>query len=111
MKAFISQPMRDMSDMQIISQRINAIKSIKQKFGQDTEIIDSYFEDGAFEKSPLWWLGRSLQLMSSADIVYFCKGWEDARGCRIEHSCAQHYDIPVIIEQCDPSDLDSEMEF
>ena len=29
--------------------------------------------------------------MSKCNAVYFCKGWENARGCRIEHETAKAY--------------------
>ena len=29
--------------------------------------------------------------MSECDTVYFCKGWENARGCKIEHEVAKSY--------------------
>ena len=41
-------------------------------------------------------LGKSLELLSTADIAYFAKGWENARGCRIENTCAIEYGITVI---------------
>ena len=41
-------------------------------------------------------VGKSLELLSSADIAYFAKGWEEARGCKIENTCAVEYGITVI---------------
>ena len=38
----------------------------------------------------------SLQLLAKADIAYFAPGWEDARGCKIENTCAKEYGIQVI---------------
>ena len=45
--------------------------------------------------SPLF-LGKSLELLAQADVVYFAPGWADARGCRIEHLCAVEYGIDRI---------------
>ena len=39
---------------------------------------------------------ESLKLLSGADVAYFAEGWEDARGCRIEHECAVEYGITTI---------------
>ena len=39
---------------------------------------------------------ESLELLSTADLVYFAKGWEEARGCRIEHMCAVQYELQII---------------
>ena len=44
-KLFISQPMKDKTDEQILSEREKAIEAAKQKVGDDVEIIDSFFKD------------------------------------------------------------------
>lgn len=49
-------------------------------------------------QKPLWFIGKSIELLSSADLVYFSKGWENARGCRIEHACAVEYMLDRIEE-------------
>lgn len=38
---------------------------------------------------PLCYLAKSLENMSLCNTAYFVKGWEDARGCRIEHEAAE----------------------
>lgn len=48
------------------------------------------------DAKPLWFLGKSLELLAQADVVYFAPGWADARGCRIEHLCAVEYGIDRI---------------
>lgn len=97
MKVFISQPMKDKTDEEILKERQIAIDSIKEKFpGEEIEIIDSFFKDAPPEAKPLWFIAKSLELLSSADLAYFCKGWENARGCKIENTCAIEYGIDVI---------------
>ena len=96
MKAFISQPMKDLSNEEIKAEREKAIASLKEKYGEDIEIIDSFFEDAPHDAKPLWFLGKSIELLSTADVAYFCKGWENARGCRIENTCAIEYGLEVI---------------
>ena len=54
-------------------------------------VIDSFIQGAPVDAKPLWYLGKSLELLSTADIAYFAKGWEEARGCRIEHECAEEY--------------------
>ena len=44
-------------------------------------------------------LGKSIELLSTADLAYFAKGWETARGCIIEHSCAVAYMVETIIAE------------
>lgn len=48
------------------------------------------------DAKPLWYLAKSLELLSAADVAYFVKGWEKARGCKIENTCAIEYGIDVI---------------
>ena len=96
MKVFISQPMRYKTDEEIKTEREKAVSIIKEKYNQDVEIIDSFFENAPHNAKPLWFLGKSLELLADADVAYFCKDWELYRGCRIEHICAKEYGIDVM---------------
>lgn len=95
-KLFISQPMRGKTDEEILAERKKAIESAERNLGEPVEVIDSFFQNAPADTRPLWFLGKSLELLSTADIAYFAKGWEDARGCRIENQCAIEYGIEVI---------------
>lgn len=94
MKVFISQPMRGKTDDEILLERSEAIEKIKQMTSEDIEILDSFFQN--ISADPLYLLGKSLELLSEADAAYFCEGWQDARGCRIEYSCCLAYEIKVL---------------
>ena len=93
---FISQPMRDKTNEEIIAERKRAIESAKKHLGEDVEVIDSFFKDAPHDAKPLWYLAKSLELLSTADIAYFCKDWDKYRGCKIENTCAIEYGIDVI---------------
>ena len=95
-KLFISQPMRGKTDAEILAEREKAIASAEKHLGEKVEVIDSFFQNAPAEVKPLWFLGKSLELLSTADVAYFAKGWENARGCRIENTCAIEYGITVI---------------
>lgn len=95
-KLFISQPMKDKTDEQILAERKKAIQSAKALVGEDVEVLDSFFKDAPHDARPLWFLGKSLELLSTADVVYFAKDWEKYRGCRIEHTCAVEYGIKCL---------------
>lgn len=95
-KLFISQPMRGKTDEEILAERKKAIESAERNLGEPVEVIDSFFQNAPADARPLWFLGKSLELLSTADIAYFAKGWEDARGYRIENQCAIEYGIEVI---------------
>ena len=97
MKLFISQPMRDKTDEEIKSERNDIIGKVKERYPDtEIEVIDSFFENAPHEANPLWFLGKSLELLSTADIAYFANGWENYRGCRIENVCAHAYGIDVV---------------
>lgn len=106
-KLFISQPMKGKSDEDILKEREKAIKEAEKLIGEPVEVIDSFFQSAPADARPLWFLAKSLELLSTADVAYFTKGWEDARGCRIENECAIEYDIDVIEEysDCEPEGM------
>lgn len=95
-RLFISQPMRGKTDEEILAVREKAIKSAMGMLGEPVEVIDSFFQDAPVDARPLWYLGKSLELLSTADVAYFAKDWEQYRGCKIENTCAIEYGIDVI---------------
>lgn len=95
-KLFISQPMNGKTDEEIKAEREIAIKNAQEIIGEEVEVIDSFFEKAPHDARPLWFLGKSLELMATADVVYFVEGWKNARGCKIEHECAVEYGIDRI---------------
>lgn len=97
-KLFISQPMRGKTNEEILEVRKKAIESAERELGEKVEVIESFFQDAAVNANPLWFLGKSIELLSTADVVFFANGWEEARGCRIENTCAIEYGIETIIE-------------
>lgn len=96
MKVFISQPMNGKTNKEIEQERKQIIASAKKRYGENIEIIDSFFKDAPHEAKPLWYLGKSIELLSTADVAYFAKDWEMARGCRIEHTCSLEYGIETV---------------
>ena len=95
-KLFISQPMKGKTDEQILAEREQAIEAAKELVGEEVEIIDSFFQAAPADAKPLWFLGKSLELLSSADVAYFAPGWNQFRGCKIEHECAVQYGLDRI---------------
>ena len=82
-KLFISQPMKGKSDEDILKERDRAIRKAEAIVGEPIEVIDSFFQNAPADARPLWFLGKSL-------------GWDEARGCKIEHMCAVEYGIDRI---------------
>lgn len=93
MKLFISQPVNGKSDKEIKETINRALAEVKDIFGENIELIDSYIKDAPNDANPVWYLANSILLMSKADVVYFAKGWKNARGCVIENAIAVAYDL------------------
>ena len=101
-KIFISQPMNGKTTEEIEEERNSTISILTSRFAiknERIEIIESFFKDEPHDVKPLWYLGESIKLMSEADIVFFCNGWQTARGCQIEHDCALEYGIDTMYEE------------
>lgn len=104
-KAMISQPMAGKTEKEIMETRERAIAVLKEK-GYDivnTLFTDEWYSEKAMHKRgvvqiPLCFLAKSLENMSLCHVAYFCKGWENARGCRIEHEAAKAYGVEIIHE-------------
>ena len=105
-KAMLSQPMAGKSEAEIVETREKAIKALEEK---GYSIINTLFTDEWYSKDkmeergvvqiPLCFLAKSLESMSLCHATYFCKGWENARGCKIEHDAAVAYGLEVIYEE------------
>lgn len=101
-RLFISQPMRGKTDEEIEREREDLIAIAKAVYAErgEVEVIDSFFKGGldvpAGAKAPLYYLSKSLELLATADVAIFAKDWREARGCRIEHECADGYGVARI---------------
>lgn len=96
-KLFISQPMKDRSDEEILNERNDIINKVKASLKEDVTAVDSFIKEAPAENNPLWFLGKSLEFMAEADIVVFAKDWESARGCRVEHYAATEYKKEILV--------------
>ena len=96
MKIFISQPMNGKEAEEIQRERDIAICALKAKYGKEVEIIDSFIKDFPKDANAAWFLGKSIQLLSSADGVLFLGDWFEARGCRIERQICHEYGIEMV---------------
>lgn len=103
MKVFISQPMRDRTQEEIENERAKLIELVRERReGEKVSEIASYFGPAA-TFDPMEYLGMAIQMMNRADLVVFAPDWEKARGCRIEHICAEEYGIDIMHSWADPS--------
>lgn len=55
------------------------------------------FENVENVNKGLYYLSKSLELLSTADCAVFLSGWDKARGCLIEKECCDKYGIETIV--------------
>ena len=101
----LSQPMGGLTEKEIKATRDRAISALKSL---GYEIVNTLFTDEWYSNEnmrsrgvvqiPLCFLAKSIENMSLCDTVFFCKGWEKARGCKIEHDAAVAYGLHIIYE-------------
>jgi hypothetical protein len=101
MKVMICQPMAGKTEEEIFEERCKAVEFL-DSLGFD--VANTLFEFDAEELKrsgvkhiPLYYLSESLKAMSKCDSVYYCEGWENARGCVIEHAAASAYGVSSIM--------------
>lgn len=109
--AMISQPMNGRTNEEIKATRNRAVQYLTSK---GYVVINSFFVNGkSIEKiisergvknKPLYYLAKSLEQMAQCDTVYFCKDWENSRGCPIEHSAAFSYGLKIMYEDGEQDD-------
>jgi hypothetical protein len=105
-KIMISQPMNGFTDEQIIETRNRFLQFAKK---ENLEVVNTYFKDEWFAKIelnhvgviqvPVYYLAKALEKMALCNAVIFAKGWENARGCQIEHEVALQYGLDILYEE------------
>lgn len=95
-KIMISQPMKGKTNELIKEER----KVLVQEFeDRGYEVLDTVFDKAPKDTDEaIWYLSKSIEYLAQADVVFFMKGWEYARGCKIEHQVAIEYGKEVVYE-------------
>lgn len=95
-KIMISQPMRGKTNELIKEER----KVLVQEFeDRGYEVLDTVFDEAPKNvDEAIYFLSKSIEYLSQADVIFFMKGWEKARGCKIEHEVAVEYGKEIIYE-------------
>ena len=83
----ISQPMKGKTNEQIREERADLVKGLEE---EGYEVVDTVL-DISENKSPIYYLSKSIELLDQADAVVFMRGWQEARGCKIEYQIAKDY--------------------
>lgn len=104
-KAMLSQPMAGLTDQEIIATRDRAVEALETA---GYEVVNTYFDSEWYSREamaergvvqiPLCFLAKSVENMSRCHAAYFCDGWQNARGCKLEHDIARAYGLEILYE-------------
>ena len=86
-KVFISVPVYGNTKDEVKIQKQEIMKKL-EKYNSNIVLLDSWIDKS---DSSLECMGKGLIIMAKADIVVFANGWENSRGCQVEHVCADAY--------------------
>lgn len=98
-RLFVSQPMRGKTEDEIIEARDKAIERLSRRLNEGFEVAESYFtkdEPKDVKNSGVYWLGKSLELLSECDLVLFIGDWMSYRGCVVEYDACINYGIEIM---------------
>lgn len=94
-KLFVSVPMKGRTEDEIRTS-IEKMHEIAEVFmNEKLELIDSYVKDNPPEdgQTSIWYLSKSIEKLSSADVFVGITEVYDWNGCFIESQIAQRYGI------------------
>ena len=95
-KIMISQPMKGKTNEEIRKEREHLVKEIESN---GDIVLDTIFDEAPKNvDEAIWLLSKSIEYLAQADVVFFMKGWQYARGCKIEHEVAVEYGKEVMYE-------------
>lgn len=102
-KVFLCLPMSGRTEEDILKE-INEMKEASIHYFQDKHpdceivYIANYRPESEEESNnPVFLLGRGIMtLMAQANVCLFSKNWKNSKGCKIEHSVAEAYNIDIM---------------
>lgn len=100
-RAMISCPMNGLSEFDVELRQRRATEWLQNNGYWIAHSFISTPVPVSAKHKPVWYLAKSLETMCEVDAVFFCKGWENARGCILEHEICKKYGIPCLYEHED----------
>lgn len=102
--AMISLPMNGLTDEEIEETQKKARRHL-ERLGYMVS------ETHVTKENPIYCLALFIEAMSQCEAVYFCDGWEETRGCRIEHEVAEVYGLDIIYAEDEKPITDEQKAF
>ena len=101
MNVFISQPMVGLTNDELKKYRSKVLDMIQRRYPTErihlitNPLIANLPHD---DNSIIWYLGKSLECIASANLVFFSKDWESDYICSLQHAICRYYRIPIAYE-------------
>lgn len=98
-KAFISVPMKGKTKEEIENTITLMKNKAKEVIGNDIEFINTIVQDKPpyeTNNQAIWYLGKSIELLSQCNILVCLKDVKDYNGCFIEKEIAKRYNLELI---------------
>lgn len=97
-KVFISVGMRGREEETVRKDINRAMLKIIGKFGPNVRFVHNYDCAGPDDAGRLYYLGEAIKKLGDCDACYFCKGWQNHKGCLAEMEICKIYGIEIIEE-------------
>lgn len=103
-KVFISCPMHGKSNEEVEKVLKKCQEECITKINKEdplaiVEFIDGFVPDQPYKNKPIGCLSHAIAKMADCDYAYFGEGWENARGCKIEHEIATQYGVKCLYHE------------
>lgn len=101
MRVFISLPMKGRKKEEI-DQTLAKMKEYVNSKVDNVEFVNTIVEEKppyeSGEHTPIWYLGKALEILSTCDMVVVCGDidYNKYNGCFLEKETALRYGIPVM---------------
>jgi hypothetical protein len=97
-RLYISLPETGQSEEEILRLRREITEKVTEALREYVIAIDFSPKHIPENTKPLQLLGEKIKTMATADYAYFGKNWLGSNACKIEHECAQLYNIKIICD-------------
>lgn len=98
-KIFISCPMKNRKKEEI-ENTIELMKdTAKKELGNEVEFINTIVQDKPpyeTNNQAIWYLGKSIEILSQCQVIICLKDIDNYNGCFIEKEIAKRYGLQVI---------------
>lgn len=99
MNVFISQPMVGLTNDELKKYRSKILDMIQRRYPTEKiHLINPLYPYYPHGHNESWVLGKSLECIAQADLVFFLKYWKISYMCSLQHAICRYYNIPIAYE-------------